>query len=245
MSTEISIKQLSQITEINNDDLLLVQTPNATNTLLFSNFVVGLNNTTFGSTITKNSTDIVSLSSNVPAYSQSILRQGNGSTNFKLGQDSTLVDVEVNSIPLKGSLTLSRPNSFIRIQTGLTCSLSSAIGASFVFQDSTDDSVYTEIDATKYQSATPGSNLKGTFVIADGTSNLTNPTSETYEILYKPGAVGANNTVYVKVSFRLKSGERVYFNRGTANNTQKGTGISYITLEEVFDTGNQSVTVIG
>lgn len=62
MSTEISIKQLPQVTEINNDDLILVQTPNATNTLLFSNFVIGLENTTFGSTITKNSTDIETLS---------------------------------------------------------------------------------------------------------------------------------------------------------------------------------------
>lgn len=62
MSTEISIKQLPQITEINNDDLLLVQTPNATNTLLFSNFVIGLDNTTFSSTITQNSTDINTLS---------------------------------------------------------------------------------------------------------------------------------------------------------------------------------------
>ena len=63
MSTEISIKQLPQVTEINNDDLILVQTPNATNTLLFSNFVIGLDNTTFGSTITQNSTDIETLSS--------------------------------------------------------------------------------------------------------------------------------------------------------------------------------------
>jgi len=63
MSTEISIKQLPQITEINNDDLLLVQTPNATNTLLFSNFVIGLENTTFSSTITQNTTDINTLSS--------------------------------------------------------------------------------------------------------------------------------------------------------------------------------------
>lgn len=62
MSTEISIKQLPQITEIDNDDLILVQTPNATNTLLFSNFVIGLDNTTFGSTITQNSTDIKTLS---------------------------------------------------------------------------------------------------------------------------------------------------------------------------------------
>lgn len=72
MSTEISIKQLPQITEINNDDLLLVQTPNATNTLLFSNFVIGLDNTTFSSTITQNSTDIETLSSQIKSLSSDV-----------------------------------------------------------------------------------------------------------------------------------------------------------------------------
>ena len=62
-STEISIKQLPQVTEINNNDLLLVQTTNATNTLKFENFVVGLENTTFASTISANATDIDSISS--------------------------------------------------------------------------------------------------------------------------------------------------------------------------------------
>lgn len=62
MSTEISIKQLPQVTEIDNNDLLIVQTPNSTNSLLFSNFVIGLDNTTFSSTITQNSTDIDALS---------------------------------------------------------------------------------------------------------------------------------------------------------------------------------------
>lgn len=62
-STNISIKQLPQITEINNNDLLLVQTSNATNTLKFENFVVGLENTTFASTISANATNIDSVSS--------------------------------------------------------------------------------------------------------------------------------------------------------------------------------------
>ena len=62
-STEISIKQLPQVTEINNNDLLLVQTANATNTLKFENFVVGLENTTFAPTISANATDIDSISS--------------------------------------------------------------------------------------------------------------------------------------------------------------------------------------
>ena len=62
-STNISIKQLPQVTEINNNDLLLVQTSNATNTLRFENFVVGLENTTFAPTISANATNIDSISS--------------------------------------------------------------------------------------------------------------------------------------------------------------------------------------
>ena len=63
MSTEISIKQIPVVTEINNNDLLLVQTTNATNSLKFENFVVGLENTTFAPVISANSTNIGYVSS--------------------------------------------------------------------------------------------------------------------------------------------------------------------------------------
>lgn len=63
MSTEISIKQIPAVTEINNNDLLLVQTTNATNSLKFENFVVGLENTTFAPVISANSTNIGYVSS--------------------------------------------------------------------------------------------------------------------------------------------------------------------------------------
>jgi hypothetical protein len=65
MADQVSIKQLPQVTEINTGDLLLVQTPNATNTLLFENFIIGLDNTTFSSTISGHTTDINSLSSTI------------------------------------------------------------------------------------------------------------------------------------------------------------------------------------
>tara|TARA_A100000171_G_C2079832_1_gene119121 strand:- start:475 stop:840 length:366 start_codon:yes stop_codon:yes gene_type:complete len=57
-SEEISIKQLPAITEINNNDLILVQTPTATNTLKFEDFVIGLENTTFAPSICANATNI-------------------------------------------------------------------------------------------------------------------------------------------------------------------------------------------
>jgi len=63
MSTQdISIKQLPLINEINTGDLILVQTPNATSTLDFNNFVVGLDNTSFAPTISSHGTRITALS---------------------------------------------------------------------------------------------------------------------------------------------------------------------------------------
>lgn len=74
MSTQISIKQLPQITEINSGNLILVQSANATNTLDFKNFVIGLDNTTFGTTITQHSTDITVLSgTTIPTFSANIM----------------------------------------------------------------------------------------------------------------------------------------------------------------------------
>jgi len=61
---QISIKQLPRIEEINNGDLILIQSSNSTNTLDFKDFVIGLENTTFQNTISSNNSNIKSLSSN-------------------------------------------------------------------------------------------------------------------------------------------------------------------------------------
>ena len=64
MSNEkISLKQLPIISEINNGDLILVETAAATNTLDFKDFVIGLENTTFASTFSSHTTEIDSISS--------------------------------------------------------------------------------------------------------------------------------------------------------------------------------------
>lgn len=64
MSTErISLQQLPVISEVNNGDLILIQTATSTNTLDFKDFVIGLENTTFASTISSHTTDIDSISS--------------------------------------------------------------------------------------------------------------------------------------------------------------------------------------
>jgi len=64
MSTEkISLQQLPVISEVNNGDLILIQTATATNTLDFKDFIIGLENTTFASTISSHTTEIDSISS--------------------------------------------------------------------------------------------------------------------------------------------------------------------------------------
>ena len=49
-SVEVSINQLPVINQVTEGDFLIIQTPNATNRLNFSDFVVGLDNTTFKNT---------------------------------------------------------------------------------------------------------------------------------------------------------------------------------------------------
>ena len=61
-SSEVSIDKLPVVAEIVNGDFLIVQSPNATTRLDFKNFVVGLDNTTFKSTIDNSSTGVTTLS---------------------------------------------------------------------------------------------------------------------------------------------------------------------------------------
>ena len=69
--SSISIKQLPQVNEINSDDLLLIQTPTASNTLEFKDLIIGLENTTFANTISTFNTEIEALSSKVHTLSSS------------------------------------------------------------------------------------------------------------------------------------------------------------------------------
>ena len=64
-SVEVSINQLPVTNQITDGDFLIVQTPNATNRLDFSDFVIGLDNTTFKNTIETNTTDIEALSADI------------------------------------------------------------------------------------------------------------------------------------------------------------------------------------
>ncbi len=60
-----NVKELPETFSVADGDLLLIETDEGTNILDYANFIIGLDNTTFGSTITQHSTDIATLSADV------------------------------------------------------------------------------------------------------------------------------------------------------------------------------------
>jgi len=67
-----NIKELPETFSVAAGDLLLIETEEGTNIMDFANFIIGLDNTTFGTTITQHSTDIVSLSSDFTSLSSQV-----------------------------------------------------------------------------------------------------------------------------------------------------------------------------
>lgn len=98
--SSISIKQLPKVNEINSDDLLLIQTPTASNTLEFKDLIIGLENTTFAGTISTFNTEIEAISANVLTLS------GSDKTNTaaiatntaNLGLSAAVIDLNVANI---------------------------------------------------------------------------------------------------------------------------------------------------
>lgn len=71
-SNDINIKDLGQVDQINTGDLLIVETPNGTNTLDFTNFVVGPDNVSFFSSFQSLCTGVLALSTTVDRLSAGI-----------------------------------------------------------------------------------------------------------------------------------------------------------------------------
>jgi hypothetical protein len=67
-----NIKELPETFSVAEGDLLLIETDEGTNILDYANFVIGLDNTTFGTTITQHSTDIATLSSDFDSLSSQV-----------------------------------------------------------------------------------------------------------------------------------------------------------------------------
>ena len=67
-----NIKELPETFSVADGDLLLIETDEGTNIMDFANFIIGLDNTTFGTTITQHTTDISTLSSDFDSLSSQV-----------------------------------------------------------------------------------------------------------------------------------------------------------------------------
>lgn len=100
-------KELPETFSVSGGDLLLIETDEGTNILDYANFIIGLDNTTFGTTIVQHSTDIISLSSNVNALSSEI-----ESLSSQVDTDIANLSATVVGNTTKALVTLSADDEF-------------------------------------------------------------------------------------------------------------------------------------
>lgn len=80
-TTYTNIVDLPQVTNIEEGDLLIVQTVGGTSIIDFSDFIITAENTTFGDVLSSNTTNIAILSSQVSSLSASVLSSNTALTN--------------------------------------------------------------------------------------------------------------------------------------------------------------------
>jgi len=100
-SVEVSINQLPVTNQITDGDFLIVQTPNATNRLDFSDFVIGLDNTTFKNTIETNTTDIEALSADIETNTTDIETNTTDIETNTTDIEALSADIETNTTDIE------------------------------------------------------------------------------------------------------------------------------------------------
>ena len=126
--SSISIKQLPKVNEINSNDLLLIQTPTASNTLEFKDLIIGLENTTFANTISTFNTEIEAISANVIALSGRIatntteiatnsMRLAVNTAN--IGLSAAVIDANTAGIATNTAAIAANTANITTVQTGV------------------------------------------------------------------------------------------------------------------------------
>ena len=107
-----NIKELPETFSVADGDLLLIETDEGTNIMDFANFIIGLDNTTFGTTITQHSTDINTLSSNFNSLSSQV--------DTDVAELSATVIGAIVGNTTKALVTLSGDNEFSAVTVAST-----------------------------------------------------------------------------------------------------------------------------
>ena len=139
-----NIRELPEIFAIENGNLILVETETGTNILDYENFIIDLDHTTFGETITQNTTNISELSSKSPQWDNTYTTVATYSAAWDAIASRTLYDTTLPSYAYKavkatkiftGNWVANNPLSTPQYLTGLSAALSCAYTDSFVRVD--------------------------------------------------------------------------------------------------------------
>jgi len=98
-----NVKELPETFSIASGDLLLVETDEGTNIMDYDNLIIGIENTTFGTTIINNSTDILELSASVTSLS---------SLSAAVEETAAALSGQVVGNTTKALITLSAQNQY-------------------------------------------------------------------------------------------------------------------------------------
>ena len=71
-NTYLNIKELPEINDVINGDFMIIETSTGTSIIDYQNFLITLDNTTFGDQVVQNSTDILTLSSSFNTLSSEL-----------------------------------------------------------------------------------------------------------------------------------------------------------------------------
>lgn len=96
--TNVNIKQLNQVEEVNDSDFLLVETNTGTKIIDFRNFVVGPNNVSWYNDFTALSSQVVALSASIDASVASLSSQIDTNITTSIAGLSATVNTEYSRI---------------------------------------------------------------------------------------------------------------------------------------------------
>ena len=235
-SSEVSISQLPVVNSVNKGDFLIIQTPNATNRLDFENFVVGLDNTSFSSTIEQHTTDILALSARVPSTNPSISQVILTEREDITGSGNTAVDLTDGTNKLETYITVKDTNSLVRITAQVTGETENQKNAVFTVLSSDNGSSFHEMVQylSAFDSGASADGVVGMGGFESGDGGAGELSNATIHIIHKPTSLDSNNRIYYKVAVRVEAASTFHFNGPTAmDSTGKGAGTSSLLLEEV------------
>ncbi|MAN64845.1 MAG: hypothetical protein CMI60_23160, partial [Parvibaculum sp.] len=105
-----NIKELPEAFSLTSGDLFIVEDTEGTKILAFDNFIIDLDNTTFGTTITQNATDIVALSSALSGSSGVVIKTEAdiSAAIARTGTDQVSEILITENITIAGSIEIPR-----------------------------------------------------------------------------------------------------------------------------------------